>query len=103
MAVSTLSAAEPEDMGPKASHRGRGQLRQGCGRGGSVPTPAPCATKSWLLRAHACSSPCRADPSPHNTREVQRTREEEVILYLNNKTPTTFYLRLNDDPAPLSQ
>lgn len=74
-------------------------LPWGHSRDGWVPTAAPCRIKSQLLRAHA---PCRSDLSPHNTQEVPCAQREEVILYLNNKTPTTFYLHLNYDPSLLS-
>lgn len=103
MAVSRLPAAEPEDVGPKAS---RGQLwrpLRGCGQEGSFPTAAPRAIKIRFLRAHAPQLPCHSSLSPYNTQEAQRACKEEVVLYLNNKTPTTFYLCLNYDPSLLSQ
>lgn len=87
-------------------------------RGSRMPSQTPvrvlelhgwlCPTTPWCCRAlhwpWSCAHRVLSLPSfPSNAQEAQRAPKEEVILYLNNTTPTSCYLLLNYEPPLLSQ
>lgn len=98
---------------PGKAHNTNGPKRQRCAQ---QAAPSPPHTEGLLPPGQPSCPPVPGPGSrehgaahavtplfPYNTQEVQRARKEEVILYLNNKTPTTCYLLLNYEPSLLSQ